>query len=155
MPITLSELEDAYDWANTGPYGEVEVWIDRRSGRVYVRSDYVDPKDEPLPDDIEDDDRYLGLPDKRDLDLGKPLAIAFSERFMERDYQDVRDIFSRRGAYGRFKALLERRGVLDQWYAFETEATREALKTWAADNDLAIADEGSRSPPLAPSRGRR
>jgi hypothetical protein len=33
-------------------------------------------------------------------------------------------IFSRRGAYERFKDLLEQKGLLGEWYVFEQQRTR-------------------------------
>ena len=51
--------------------------------------------------------------DKRELDLGKPLVLDFAREFLPDDYDEVRHIFSRRGAYRRYKNLLERRGALE------------------------------------------
>jgi uncharacterized protein UPF0158 len=127
-------------WPTSASDGEVTAWIDRVSGEVYWRSDDLGDPETSLPDDIDDNERYVALPDKRELDLGKPLALEFARQFMERDCEDVRDIFSRKGAYRRFRALVERRHLLDQWYAFERDATRVALKAWADENELAIAD---------------
>jgi hypothetical protein len=39
-------------------------------------------------------------------------------------------MFQRRGAYARFKDLLDREGLLDQWYAYETAVTERALRAW-------------------------
>jgi len=47
-------------------------------------------------------------------------------------------IFSRRGAYGRYKELLAEKGLLEEWYAFENARTKEALLEWCAENGLAI-----------------
>ena len=49
----------------------------------------------------------------------------------------VSDI-QRRGAYGRFKDLLERRNLLEQWYAFEQSAQRRAIEHWCEENSLEI-----------------
>ena len=66
--------------------------------------------------------KFLQIPDKRELDLGKPLALDLARQFLPGDFDDVLQFFSRRGAYARFKDLLDRRGVLDQWYDFEAKA---------------------------------
>src|SRR5262249_33658874 len=79
-----------------------------------------------LPDDIFDEDKYLPIPDKKELDLGSRLAFVFTRNFLSRDYDDVRRIFSKRGAYSKFKALLARRKALDQWYDFEQKGTEKA-----------------------------
>jgi len=36
----------------------------------------------------------------------------------------IREIFSRRGAYRRWKNFLEGNDLLDKWHTFENEATR-------------------------------
>ncbi|WP_353817004.1 hypothetical protein [Mesorhizobium sp.] len=60
---------------------------------------------EELPDDVEDSERYIAIPDKRELDLGKPLVLTFARHHLPDDYDKVREIFSRAGAYARFKDL--------------------------------------------------
>ncbi|MBR0778539.1 hypothetical protein JQ625_27215 [Bradyrhizobium diazoefficiens] len=64
---------------------------------------------------------YVALPDKRKLGLGKPLVLDFAREVLPDDFDDVRDAFSRRGAYPKFKALLARRGAIDRWHAFRSE----------------------------------
>src|SRR6516164_9885442 len=48
--------------------------------------------------------------------------------------------FGRRGAYGRFKALLHARGMLERWYEFENRAMEEALLTWCEENGIQPVD---------------
>jgi hypothetical protein len=43
-----------------------------------------------LPDDISDSEKFLQIPDKRELDLGKPLALDFARQFLPGDFDDVR-----------------------------------------------------------------
>jgi hypothetical protein len=82
----------------------------------------------------------LRLPDKHELDLGKPLALAFTREVLPDDYGRVRDIFSRRGAYASFKGLLSRRGVLEKWYEFESKAEEEALREWCNSDSIELTD---------------
>ncbi|KVZ49700.1 hypothetical protein [Burkholderia ubonensis] len=49
-------------------------------------------------------------------------------------------VVQRRGAYARFKDLLEREGVLEHWYAFEGDSVEKALRRWCAENGLEILD---------------
>ena len=51
----------------------------------------------------------------------------------------MREIFSHRGAYARFKDLLKRHQSLDAWHQWETEQTRQALRAWCADNGVNLA----------------
>jgi hypothetical protein len=93
-----------------------------------------------VPDDIGDSEKFLQIPDKRELDLGKPLPLDFARQFLPADFDDVLQFFSRRGAYARFKDLLDRRGVLDQWYDFEAKAEERALRMWCDLNSIEISD---------------
>jgi len=56
------------------------------------------------------------------------------------EYNTVAGFFERRGAYGRFKALLQARGMLEQWYEFENHATEEALLAWCEENGIQPVD---------------
>ena len=95
--------------------------------------------DEELPDDI-DDEKYISIPDKRELDLGKPLVLDFAREFLPVDYDEVRHIFSRRGAYGRYKDLLVRRGALERWYDFSNKSEETALREWCAENGIELSE---------------
>jgi hypothetical protein len=92
-----------------------------------------------LPDDIDDSEKFLPIPDKRELDLGKPVALDFARQFLPADFDDVRQFFRRRGVYARFKDLLERRGALDQWYDFEAKAEERALRMWCHLHSIEVS----------------
>ena len=70
----------------------------------------------------------------------KPLVLAFVDEFLPRDSGEVRRIFSRRGAYRNFKALLARRNALDRWYEYESQATDKALRYWCSLNEIELTD---------------
>jgi hypothetical protein len=135
----LNDLRDAFEFVSAGGGGEHQAFLCKQSGKLYCHSELCDDLD-ILPDDIDDSEKFLPIPDKRELDLGKPLALDFARQFLPGDFDDVRQIFSRRGAYARFKNLLDRRGMLDQWYAFEAEAEESALKMWCELNSIEVSD---------------
>ena len=108
MPVSFSDLQLAFEFVSSGGMGENEAYLDRQSGKIYWHSEFGD-NDEELPNDI-DDEKYISIPDKRELDLGKPLVLDFAREFLPVDYNEVRHIFSRRGAYRRYKDLLVWRG---------------------------------------------
>jgi hypothetical protein len=80
------------------------------------------------------------VPGKRDLDLGKPLALDFAREFLPNDFDEVRYIFSKRGAYQKFRTLLIRRDVLERWYDFESKTTECALREWCELNSIELTD---------------
>ena len=111
MSVSLLDLQLAFDFVSSGAAGENEAYLDRQSGKIYWHSEFSD-NDKELPDDI-DDEKYIAIPDKRELELGKPLVLDFAREFLPDDYDEVRHIFSRRGACRRCKDLLVRRGALE------------------------------------------
>ncbi len=143
MPVKFAEIRDAFDFVSFGQLGEHEAYLCVKTGAIYWRSEYCDDE-EPLPEDIEDSSRYIAIPHKNDLDLGKALVLRFAEKHLPESYDTVQAIFSRSGAYARFKDLLDSRGVLQQWYGYEEAAIEEALRRWCEDNDIEISIEQGR-----------
>ena len=60
-------------------------------------------------------------------------------------YETVSNFFRQRGAYGKFKDLLERKGQLEAWYEFEAKAPELALREWAAEQGLSIVAGGGQN----------
>jgi hypothetical protein len=53
-------------------------------------------------------------------------------------HAEVRYIFSKRGAYQKFRGLLTRRKAVERWYAFESERTEQALREWCEMNSIEV-----------------
>lgn len=144
MPSKFEDITTAFEFANTnGDMGELRAFVCRQTGKIYYQFEDVDLQDledDKLPDDIEDATKYVPIPDKRDLDLGKPLVPAFVREFLPDDLDDVRHFFSKRGAYPKFRSLLARRRAIDCWHAFENEATEQALRAWCKEQRIEIED---------------
>jgi hypothetical protein len=140
VPVKFSEVLDAFEFANVGGTAEFHAYIGLDTGKVYFVSGQ-DDLDEEVPDDIDESDDYLPLPDKRNLDLGSRLVFAFAEQVIPDDYDTVRDIFRRKGAYGRFKDFLDSEGMLERWYDFEAKATESALRAWCQEHGITLKDD--------------
>ncbi|HYZ41154.1 MAG TPA: hypothetical protein VE687_11100 [Stellaceae bacterium] len=139
MPASFAELLDAFQFVSFGAaVGENEAYLDTQSGKIYCHSAYGD-FDEELPGDI-GDPKYIAIPHNSELGLGKPLVLDFVSRFLPDDYHEVRRIFSRKGAYARYKDLLVRRGALERWHDFANKAEEDALREWCADNGIELSD---------------
>jgi len=139
MLIGFKDLQEAFEFVCAAGGGEHQAFLGKRSGKITCHSELVDDLD-PLPDDIDDPEKFLPIPDRRDLGLGKTVALDFAREFLPRDFDEVRQFFSRRGAYARFKDLLARRGALDQWYDFEANADERALRLWCEVNSIELSD---------------
>jgi hypothetical protein len=142
MSVNLSELQNAVEFVSGREIGEQQAWVCAHTGKIYW---HFDPKisgevDEDLPEDIDDKEKYLAVPNKRELDLGTPLVLNFVRKVLPADFDEVRDMFGRRGAYGRFKQLLTKRRAAQQWHDFENAETERALREWCELNSIAVAD---------------
>ncbi|SEC07881.1 Uncharacterised protein family (UPF0158) [Rhizobiales bacterium GAS191] len=140
MPVSFKDLEFAFDFVSSGRLGENQAYISKETGKTYWRSDYMDESVEELPEDIDDGEKYLEVPHKNDLDLGRTLVFDFVAAALPDDYEKVRDIFRSKGAYARFKDLLGYRKAVDRWHEFEAKATQDALRAWCKENAIELAD---------------
>jgi hypothetical protein len=69
MPTSFAELLEGYEVLSMAS-GDRHAYLCRQTGKVYTRLDPLYVGEEyagELPDDVEDEERYLALPDKREL----------------------------------------------------------------------------------------
>jgi hypothetical protein len=144
MPVSLQELLFAVEGVSMdGSLGQQQAFLCRQTGKIHWRYDEVSgltDLNDKLPDDVDDDESYVAIPHKRDLGLGKQLALKFAREFLPNDLDEVRYMFSKRGAYARFRALLARRRAVDRWHDFEEKETERALREWCELNSIALAE---------------
>jgi hypothetical protein len=142
VPVTLETLESALQWSSSGAPSENEALLSRATGELFFRSMQGDVGQE-LPDDIEDGSVYIVVPHKNDFDLGRDLVLAFAEQQAPTHLSAIELFFRQRGAYAKFKSLLERTQLLEHWYEYEASATRKALEAWARENGFIVVRGGS------------
>lgn len=136
--IKFADLQEAFEYVNFGQPFEHEAYIDPDTGKIFWVSNMMELEEEAVPEDFETSDRFIAVPHKNDLDLGRRLVMSFAEQELPDDYERVIGYFHNKGAYRRFKDLLELRNKVDAWYAFEERAKEEALREWCADNNVEI-----------------
>ena len=141
VAVSLDELIQALDWVSDLSNSENMAFVCRETGRVYMTSeeDFGVELEPDLPSDIDDITKYAIVPSRRDLRLGKRLAVRFVQASLPERLEETYEIFAARGAYARFKDMLERDQVLEAWYAFEAEAVERELRDWAESEALAVA----------------
>lgn len=135
--MKFSDIDYAFMWVSSGGPFENEAVVKLSTGEIFYRSDLLGEDDFP-PDIDEAPDDYLMIPHKHDLDLGQKLVWEFVDREIPGLYGKVRSIFSRRGAYSRYKRFLDELDLLENWFEFEKTRTEEKLRAWCRDNDLEI-----------------
>jgi len=132
--MTYSTIEDAFLFVSSAAPCEHYAVVNRITGEAFFASEYTGESD--YPDDVDGNDDYIAIPHKNDLDLGKPLVMEFVRTRRPEMTSQVLAIFSRAGAYQRYKQLLAESSLLEEWYAFENDRTKEALLEWCAENGL-------------------
>lgn len=139
--IKLSELVDAFEFVSVSDLEEHHAYICRNTGKIFFVSDNSDVDEEDLPEDLTESEQYEAVPHRRELDLGKKLALSFIGDELAASLPKAREIFSRKGAYGRFKHLLQVNGILDKWYAFEERAVEAALREWCDEVGVKLVED--------------
>ena len=135
----MDEIVNAYIYNEGAPYGEPTALICVAALKIIFCNDtfdgYVDEKD------VEHStDECIPLPHKNELDLGKRLVFNFIREMFPGDANSVERMFSRRGAYRRFRSFLEERDILDLWYDYENSAQEAALRSWCEWHDIPLKD---------------
>lgn len=146
-PVNFDDLLNAFMWVSGDASLQYEAYVSRLTGKVYCTGLDDFGIDEELPEDLGNEDRYVAVPHKNDLELGRDLACRFVEEHLPDSADQVYDFFRSRGAYTRFKNLLDRKGQLDHWHDYENAATEQALREWCEDNGLAVAEASQEQKP--------
>jgi len=136
---TFDEIHDAFFYVSSAEYGMHKAFLCLDNGEIYFRSEWDDPKDED--EDEFECDHFIEIPHKNDLNLGQALVIEFAEEHLPGDLGLVQRLFARRGAYRRFKELLEERGLLQTWYDYENTSQKEALREWIQENGIELESQ--------------
>ena len=135
----FNEILDALMFVSAMGYGENTAILDKQTGKIYFHSDFGDFDElEQLSDEDYDSTVHIDIPHKNDLDLGRALVFEFVEQFMPEEDGKVSQIFRKRGAYSRYKDLLEHRGMLQKWHDFENQREQVALLEWCKENEINI-----------------
>ena len=133
--VDLDELVEAVEFVSSGALTEHRAYVAIDTGAIYWVSDSGD-LDDDAPEDLEESDRYIAVPNKSDLGLGRSVALQFAEDQLPHEFQTVRRFFAGPGAYGRFKDLLAVHGQLDAWYAFEAQCAERAVLEWCESQEI-------------------
>ena len=137
MPIKFNDIFDAFSFVSMGEMYMNSAILCVETGQVFYISDFGDSDE--LPDDIDTSDKYIEIPHKNELNLGKPLVLEFAAIHIPEDFDKVDSFFSSRGAYSKFKNLLNVKKLLAKWYEFEEQEQVKALKDWCKDNEINLA----------------
>jgi hypothetical protein len=134
--IKFRDIQDAFFFVGSASYGMHTAVLDKRSGRMYWRSEMGDLDD--ISDEELDWDHCIEIPHKNDLKLGRDLVYDFVLEHMPDEYDRVIGYFHGPGAYRLYKELLHAKGLLQTWYDFENQAEERVLREWCKDNEIDV-----------------
>jgi hypothetical protein len=138
--MNFSDIEAAFYFVSSGRPHEHSALLSRETGQIYYVSELGDS--DKLPDDVEDEpEKYVRIRHKDNLGLGMSLVFSFVAESLLDEFDTVQRIFRSKGAYSRFKSLLEEKGLLEAWYKYEDSHQKEALRQWCIEQKIEI--EGS------------
>ncbi len=109
--VSLEDLEHALFWVSSPPEFDAAAFVSRTTGKLFLRG-ADGPVDDDFPEDIDDGLEYIAVPHRNELGLGRQLVYRFVEDAAPHLRHKVQEAFRRRGAYARFKALLDDNSLL-------------------------------------------
>jgi hypothetical protein len=66
------------------------------------------------------------------------LFLILHNRHLPDEPEKIEAIFRRKGAYSKFKALLESNGTTEEWYEYESSAQEKVLREWCKESEIEI-----------------
>ncbi|MDP3211219.1 UPF0158 family protein [Methylotenera sp.] len=140
LSLDFSEIRNAFEFVSSGSRDENNAYVCKKTGVIYWTSTTLHLEEE-VPKDLETSLDYVEVPHKNELKLGQSLALTFIDQTLPDEYNFVASLFRKRGAYRRFKDMLQYQGLLEKWYAFEEQASDDALLAWCQENEIKLIDK--------------
>lgn len=135
--VRFDEIEEAFSFVNSVPYGEHKAWLCLENGEILWFSEFLDAEEQGNVENRLEHGKWIEIPHKNDLGAGKRIVFQFAEENLSpEDFHKVERCFSHQGAYGNFKNLLHMHGLLEAWYEFSDRKETEALKQWLANEEI-------------------
>jgi len=97
VAVKFDDISLAFDFVSSAAPMEHGAYISLETGQIYWMSEFTSSMDEEVPDDFETSDRYVAIPHKNDLNLGRDLAFRFVAEHLPGRYGDVRACFRSKG----------------------------------------------------------
>ena len=112
--------------------------MDLKTGKSVFLVDEMDTDldNERLEDEIDENpERYLSLPTKFDIH-DYHIMEEFIRTLKGERANNLEHAIQGRGAFKRFKDMVDSMGILGQWYDFQTKYYRKLAITWCQDHRL-------------------
>lgn len=139
LSVNFTEIRNAFEFVGSGSPSQHHAYIHKDTGVIYWTSSIIELEEE-VPNDLATSENYIEIPHKNSLKLGQSLALSFIDQELPHEYNFVASLFRKRGAYRRFKDMLQYQGLLEKWYAFEERASDDALIAWCLQHEIMLIE---------------
>jgi hypothetical protein len=146
LPVSLKQFIDEMDLCGEGAI----AYLNRRTGEfLYASEDdqfALEQEDEDLPDwqrkvlpkirEAQSSEDWLELPSKFDFDeydIMRRFCHTLADEVL---CADLLDTIGGRGTFGRFKNMIHRHNVHDQWYRFREDALKQIAVEWLQAHEI-------------------
>ncbi len=85
---------------------------------------------------LENQDDYLPLPEKYDFNEYRIIEKFISNVAVPKQSEILSQAIHGKGAFRRFKEMLEKLELVDQWYKFREQKLREFVELWCKENKI-------------------
>ena len=85
---------------------------------------------------LENQDDYLPLPEKYDFNEYRIIEKFISNVAVPKQSEILSQAIQGKGAFRRFKDMLEKLELVDQWYKFREQKLREFVELWCKENKI-------------------
>lgn len=140
MKIRLSDLTEALEGQNDDSF----TVYDTETGEThFIWDGMIDGEDatEEEIEEMKDDDRYIGMPSQYDIheyEIMRSFIYTLPEnRMQDRLFQAI----SGRGAFRRFREVLEDYGEGDRWYHYRDASIEKIGREWAKGHGIEVIDD--------------
>ncbi len=106
MVVKFQVILEAFEFVSFAQMDEHQAFLEKETGKIFYHSDFDDDGEE-LPEDI-DDEKYIVIPHKNDLGLGKKLALDFAHQHLRDEVAMIHAMFNRKGAYSSIRICLSK-----------------------------------------------
>lgn len=139
MKVNISVVMDAIEMADDN----YTYFLDLETGEsVFIADELITCLDnEGLEDEIDDNpERYLRLPTKYEIHeyhiMEEFIWSLEGEKAAKLEYT-----IQGRGAFRRFKDMVNRMGIAQQWYDFQTDYYKRLAKEWCRNHELEYIEQ--------------
>lgn len=134
--FSFSDIETAFEYVGSAEVETRTAILCKDTGEIYFQSETAGIDEVEEAEENLNWDECLEIPHKNELNLGRDLVFEFIEKHLSHEYDRVQYIFRQRGAYSRYKDLLDRKKLLQKWYDFENTRQTQAIRNWCAENEI-------------------